>query len=311
MDNDAGNLKISENNYSVEEKMVFSAYKSMSDEDKNKCFEFAFGMSYGLEGKHRDSRSGGSEHRTLGQIFINTFQGKMAEYAVYRYLLSKFIELDEPDTTKSELGVWDSSDLIVQKFNISVKSTKFYGNLLLLEKKDWNEKGYYIPNIGKAMHKYDYIILVRFKPDGEKIMKDNKLLYLKEVSIPEGIKVILSEKVRDLNWEYDFPGFIYHSELVKMIKDERIIPKGAMLNGKISMDAENYYFQASNMHPMMELYTERIGLGDKRQRLIRKCPECGHDLVLKNGVFGYFWGCEGFEIKEINCKYTENLEKNT
>lgn len=268
MDNDAGNLKISENNYSVEEKMVFSAYKSMSDEDKNKCFEFAFGMSYGLEGKHRDSRSGGSEHRTLGQIFINTFQGKMAEYAVYRYLLSKFIELDEPDTTKSELGVWDSSDLIVQKFNISVKSTKFYGNLLLLEKKDWNEKGYYIPNIGKAMHKYDYIILVRFKPDGEKIMKDNKLLYLKEVSIPEGIKVILSEKVRDLNWEYDFPGFIYHSELVKMIKDERIIPKGAMLNGKISMDAENYYFQASNMHPMMELYTERIGLGDKRQRLI-------------------------------------------
>lgn len=165
-------------------------------------------------------------------------------------------------------------------------------------------------NIENVMCKYDYIVLVRFKPDGEKIMKDNILPYLKEDTILENIKELLSEKVRDLNWEYDFPGFIYHSELVNMIKEERIIPKGAMLNGKISMDAENYYFQAGNMHTMMELYTGQVGYEDKRQRLVRKCPKCGNNLVLRKGKSGNFWGCKGFEIKEINCKYTENLEKN-
>ena len=95
-----------------------------------------------------------------------------------------------------------------------------------------------------------------------------------------------------------------------MIKEERIIPKGAMLNGKISMDAENYYFQAGNMHTMMELYTGQVGYEDKRQRLVRKCPKCGNNLVLRKGKSGNFGGCKGFEIKEINCKYTENLEKN-
>ena len=52
-------------------------------------------MSYGGEGAHRDSRSGGSMHRKKGQVFINTFQGKMAEYALYRFFLSKNIQMEK------------------------------------------------------------------------------------------------------------------------------------------------------------------------------------------------------------------------
>lgn len=38
----------------------------------------------------------------------------------------------------------------------------FFSNLLLLEKKDYDESGNYIHNRGQE---YDYIVVVRFKPD--------------------------------------------------------------------------------------------------------------------------------------------------
>lgn len=225
------------------------------DEDKKECFDFAYNMSYAKKGEHRDSRSGGSMHRTKGQIFINTFQGKMAEYALYRYLRSRQFDLDKPDTQQYELGKWDSYDLVCQGKHFSVKSTKSYGDLLLLETKDWNKNGEYIPNLSEGTSIYDYTVLVRFRPDGEDLMKQQHLLYQKENDIPNNIKEILMEKIYSQNLTYDLPGFIYYSELVKLIREKRIIPQNAMLNGKTKMDAENYYFQTDNMHSMREIFT--------------------------------------------------------
>ena len=309
VDYEAGDLRIEGNSYHVQDKRKFLAYASMLAQDKAQCFDFAYGMSYGHTGEHRDSRSGGSEHRTKGQIFINTFQGKMAEYAVYRYLISRNIELPEPDTRTYELGKWDSFDLDVQGLHISVKSTKSFGDLLLLETKDWNENGEYKPNIENGTAKYDYTMLVRFTPDGEGIMKENRLLYQKDDDIPNGIRELLIEKVRDIQWKYDFPGFIYYSELIKMIRDKHIIPKNAMLNGRTKMDAENYYFQTGNMHSMMELYTGLVGQKDDRKRIKRKCPECGCELVLRKGPYSVFWGCTGFPIN--GCRHQEPIEQRT
>lgn len=39
------------------------------------------------------------------------------------------------------------------------------------------------------------------------------------------------------------------------------------------------------------------------QVLGEKCPKCGSDLKLRNGVYGEFWGCMGFP----NCRYTKNV----
>ena len=36
-------------------------------------FEFAYGMTFGDEGRHRDHRSGGTHARKNGEIFANTF----------------------------------------------------------------------------------------------------------------------------------------------------------------------------------------------------------------------------------------------
>ena len=309
MDYQAGELHIEGNNYYVLNKKRFLAYATMLAEDKKECFDFAFDMSYAKIGAHRDSRSGGTAHRTMGQIFINTFQGKMAEFALYRYLQSRQIDVEKPDTEKYELGKWDSFDLDCQGKHFSVKSTKSYGDLLLLEVKDWNDDGEYKPNLPAGISRYDYTILVRFEPSGEDLMKKYRLLYQNENDIPENIKDILKEKIYNQNWAYDFPGFIYYSELVKMIRERRIIPQNAMLNGSTKMDAENYYFQTGNMHSMIEIYTRDVN-EDKDDRasvrLRRKCPECGKMLVLRHG-YNWFWGCEGF-FSEPKCKHQEPLE---
>lgn len=35
---------------------------------------------------------------------------------------------------------------------------------------------------------------------------------------------------------------------------------------------------------------------------VKKCPNCGSVLTLRNGKYGEFWGCTGYP----NCKYTRN-----
>lgn len=302
-------LLVEGNNYYVKDKKSFRAYGNIKDEDKKECFEFAFDMSYGDIGEHRSSRSGGTIHRKHGQIFINTFQGKMAEFALYRFLLSKNIETEKPDITRNSLGKWDSFDLQCQGKHISVKSTKSYGNLLLLEEKDWNDNGEYTPNRGKDTTKYDYTVLVRFNPDGEKIMRDNRLLYQKNEEIPIDIKDILTENIFNKDWSYDFPGFVYYSEVVKMIRQRKIIPKGAMLNGRTKMDATNYYFQTGDMHAVIELYTPIVGSADEDKGHIpleRRCPKCGKRLIIRQG-YNYFWGCEGY-ADNPQCRYHEAIE---
>ena len=177
---------------------------------------------------------------------------------------------------------------------------------MLLETKDWNNNGEYIPNLGNGNSKYDYTVLVRFNPDGEMIMRDSGLLLQREDDIQSEIKRLLIETICNKDWEYDFPGFIYYSELVKMVRQKRIIPKGAKLNKNAKMDAENYYFQVGKMHSIIEMYTRDIKQEtDDRFRFKRKCPMCGETLTLRQGD-SWFWGCEGYKR---GCRYNEQLEK--
>lgn len=215
-----------------------------------KVFEFAYNMTFGAEGEHRNHRSGGTHIRRQGEIFADTFQGKLAEFAIYNSLYKKF-DINIPDLDVWELGRWDSCDLMANGLKISIKSTKAFGQLLLLETKDWSEDGEYIPNIESGNSLYDIFILVRMNPFCESILK-RKFVYYKDSCDKEELRQeILKEK-----WEYDVPGFITISELKDIIKSKQIIKKGELLNGKTVMDAENYYCQAVDMHPLSELKGE-------------------------------------------------------
>ncbi len=240
------------NKYFIESRKSFQSGNLFKDETIDKVFEFAYAMTFG-DGEHRDHRTGGTMNRKKGQIFINTFQGKLSELGVYNTFYKNnneaYNKLSKPDFEVYGLGEWDDSDIKLNEIKISVKSTKFYGNLLLLETKDWNEKGEYLPNLNTDKNcLYNYFILVRIKPDGEKMMSNNRLLYSNNID-----KDKLHSLVKSENWEYDIAGYITNDDLIFLINNNFVLPQQSLLNGKIPMDAENYYIQSGDMRDFSEL----------------------------------------------------------
>ena len=220
----------------------FSPLSSLNKEDVKEAFDFAFEMAFGSTGEHRAHRSGGSHQRKPGEIFANTFQGKLCEFAIYETFIDKF-EINKPDLETYGLGKWDEFDFVINKKLISVKSTKSFGNLLLLETKDWNSDGEYIP----SNKKYDFTFLVRIKNDPETILRRVKKFY----SLDEK-KEELWDLFENNDWSFDIPGFISNEELCFLIKEGFIIYRGDYLNGKTRMDATNYYCQTGDMHNINE-----------------------------------------------------------
>jgi len=123
-------------------------------------------MSFGAQGQHRANRTGGRNVRRNGEIFCDAFNGKLGEFAIHQYFASQKINLPEPDLEVYGLGQWDDTDFFYNDYCIAIKTTKHFGNLLLLELDDWDTEGRYIPNRESPSEgKYDAIILVRINSD--------------------------------------------------------------------------------------------------------------------------------------------------
>lgn len=236
------------NCFNVTHEIKFKPLMDLSDK-ADLVFEFAYGMTFGKEGKHRDHRTGGFIKRKNGELFINTFQGKLAEFGMCNLFSASGLNVNVPDTAMWSTGIWDDVDLIVNEKKINIKSAAFFSNLLLLETKDWDSQGNYLPNIEKGTGAYDYFVLSRLKPDGKALMRKEKLFYA-DYAAKDLLKKIMLSAV----WEFDIAGFISNDDLKQIIKEKQILPQKAMLNGKIKMDAENYYCQAGNMRPIETLF---------------------------------------------------------
>jgi len=241
-------LRQENNSYYVEYKKNFRFNPPLKEKTINKVFDFAYSMTFGKDGEHRNHRTGGILGRRKGQIFINTFQGKLSELAVYNTIHAlnhnAYNKLSAPDFNVYGLGEWDDSDITLENLKFSIKSTKHYGNLLLLEQRDWSINGEYLPNANSNKDSlYDFFVLVRIKPDGEKLMKDNQLLY----SDDDINKNCLQDIIKKEKWGYDVPGYITRCDLKKIISNKLVLPQKALLNGKIPMDATNYYIQSGDM----------------------------------------------------------------
>lgn len=236
------------NNYYITSKMKFENNGILSEQDIIECLDFAYNMTFATKGEHRNHRSGGQARRKKGEIFVDTFQGKLAEFAFYNYCKKLKWNISYPDMSIMTLNKWDGCDFKLNGKQIAIKSTKYFGNLLLLETKDWDQQGNYKPNYGTGHEFYDLFVLIRIKPEVTSIMKRKRWLYSDNVPYNELFDVILNEK-----WECNVAGFISHDELVSIINYGYILPQHAMLNGKIQMDAENYYIQLGDMHGIWEL----------------------------------------------------------
>lgn len=229
------------NNYIINSPRPFNGTPIPKDRIE-KVKEFAYAMCFG-EGHHRLHRTGGQYDRRAGEQFCNTFQGKLAEVVLRDCLISHGLPCDEPDFGVYGEGVWDDTDLIVNGKTISVKSAAHFSNLLLLETKDYDSLGNYLPNLNiGATACYDFYVLVRICPDIKGIFKKNRIFFKDDIA-----KETIDNIIATQQWLYDIAGCISHRGLIEMINHGYIIPQNAMLNGSTRMDAENYYAQAGDM----------------------------------------------------------------
>lgn len=239
-------LWVNDNNYQITTTKPFCSLFTLN-EFVDKVFEFSFGMSFGNVGEHRSSRTGGILKRRKGELFINTFQGKMCEFGIYKYLRSINIQIEEPNMDLWKLGVWDDVDLELNSLKINIKSASYFSNLLLLEKQDWDINGEYIPNIGLKSSSYDLFVLTRLKPNSKNIMTSRRLFYIDQID-----KKYLYDLIIPQVWEFDIAGFIYHSDLIEIIRNQQVLPQNSMLNSYTKIDADNYYCQSGDLRGLNE-----------------------------------------------------------
>lgn len=242
-------MQVTNGTYKVTKRVKFEKLNIFRSNTVKLVIDFAFNMTFGSRGEHRQTRSGGSFSRDNYEIFANTFQGKLSEFAVAN-LLYKHKEFKEPDLSTHGLGVWEDADFLLGNNAIAVKSTKSYGNLILLESKDWDKNGKYLASVTEP-RTYSHIVLVRIKPDIEMILQQYKHQKTKKVLLAE-----LKSNLLGFDWEYDIPGYITNVDLIHVISNGLKIPKGALLNHSVKMDAENFYVQAGDLRPVENLVSE-------------------------------------------------------
>ncbi len=236
------------NSYNITYKKKFPYSAIFNPEQIRQCFFFAYDMTFGEYGEHRPYRSGGSKKRDPMEIFIDTFHGKLAEFAFYNAYTKKHknVSITAPDLRTMPRNEWDVTDFKIhyndEEYNIAIKSTKHFANLLLLETKDWDEKGMYIPN----NIIYDRIVLVRIC---------SKLPYENYIEYKNG-KYSLNKTLLDSLFSglishiyYEITGYILPEDLIQIIKKPQIIKKGYYINKKTLIDADNYYIQSGDLRP--------------------------------------------------------------
>lgn len=143
-------------------------------------------------------------------------------------------------------GKWDTVDLACNNNKIAIKSTKHFGQLLLLETKDWDENGNYIPNEDTNTGEYDEIVLMRIRPNIDDVIKRKPDFW--QLDVAEQL-----EFLKSIKWEFEISGYITHEDLQYIIRNHYVIKQGDRL-GKVKenyngivMDADNYYVQVTNM----------------------------------------------------------------
>lgn len=191
-------------------------------------------MAYGNKHNPDSFASGESKNtRNNEQIFRDAFQGKLAEVAFFNYY-SKDFKINEPNFDEWERGFWEDTDFIAEynglSYRISIKSTKHFGNLLLLEKNRYNSYGLYIESAeaNSPGIKHDVIFLIRIKGINN--------------SLPEWYDYA---KLEDIKAE--ITGYIKHEDFLKAIEDNKCLEKGWIINGKEKLKVDNYYFCCSEL----------------------------------------------------------------
>lgn len=240
-----GRLQNKDETFFINKKISFYG-KVIDKEIINTSFKFAYEMAFG-SGEHRKRRSGGSLERKPLEIFLNTFQGKIAELVLDKELTSRGIVTQGVDLEVFGEGIWDDGDLVANGKKLNVKSIAFFSNLFLLECKDWDKDGHYLHDSDTV--NYDYFLCVRIKPNIKELFNSNK----------DYEKQDMLDILKNEHFTYDIPGVFSLETLKEIIKRDYVIRKGDKLNNT-TMDADNYYIQSGDLKSIELMYNQLKGI---------------------------------------------------
>jgi len=203
-------------------KKKFSPNVLLLERHLEECLNFAQEMAFGSGYHQAASFAGKGNLRPPRQIFRDTLQGKLAEIAIHTYLYRNQIATDQyPDFSIWGKGIWEDSDFTLQngRFRVSVKSTKHFGNLLMLESNRYNQKGFYLESVDCQLPiQHDFIFLVRVKGIDHQI---KQVYQLSEIAC-------------------QVTGFLTHADFQHIIAQNHSLPKGTEI-GKAQLLVDNYY----------------------------------------------------------------------
>ncbi len=222
---------------------------TLTKDSVNKVYDFAYEMAFG-KGHHRSTRSGGTSQRTNLRIFLNAFQGKLGEYAFYQWMTKNnpSFNLAKPDLKVSSAGYWDDGDFLVNDKNVSVKTSSFYSNLLLLETKDYDADGFetkFTPS-----KRVDVFVMVRMA-----LMIKKQLVSLDRtvktfenpMEDPEFRKTLVASMC------YEISGFITNNDFKNLVSQGFLLKRGEVVNRTTTMDANNYYIAVRDLRNPLRL----------------------------------------------------------
>jgi hypothetical protein len=119
--------------------------------------------------------------------------------------------------------------------------------LLLLEAADWDDDGNYLHNEGEAQT--DLTALVRIAPSPEDLLREKRLLYSSTCKLNE-----LKWAVAPIDqYKFQVVGAVTREFITSAVRNKLFLPKGATLNRRTTIDADNYYIQACDFRPLTGL----------------------------------------------------------
>lgn len=203
-------------------KRGFSANITLKEHSIKKCLDFAEMMVYGDGYQNPNSFGNEKEPRVSSEVFRDILQGKISEIGFYNFMFKqKIIPDKKPDFEVWGKGKWEDIDFTFNngEIRISIKSTKHFGNLLLLEKHKYTKNGEFNqPVDGGEPFAYDNTFLVRVKgiDGGNRSEYDNISSVQCEIS-----------------------GHIDHARFLSIIAENQVVPQGCLLGTPLKVD--NYY----------------------------------------------------------------------
>lgn len=233
-------------NYSVKRKRDFSKNTISVNEYVAECVKWA---------THPDQHFR-AKGRALNTIIMNSILGKMGEFGLYKYFISLGHELNRPELKIRKSGQWDTYDLILQGKKIQIKSSSPKGNILLLNKEDWDSEGNYkYPVKGENNDPYSYFVFCRIKPGFKDIIPDDQI-YTEEK---------IMERLSNVNFRMDIAGFVNMDDFKKAIKENKYLKANCRINDAFNISSASYYFDAGDLREIGDIDIETPKKNDRHR----------------------------------------------